>query len=369
MKYGVFLIVISIWLYTGCDTKKDLQPTPAVARIVGDDLKTWLESAPFENLWDPTKNGDGNYVITNVDQVFPFIGKYKNTTGSYKLTSPSHDFLYDKKTVVFKDPTYGESVFHGALFYDYEPLFLRSSMSEGSNIAFDGMNNLNQRYYASLQETKSAVITPSEKAILYWINSNNTLYLSGFYQKDQLALQFAFPFKDTVTSIQKIQEINKTMRLDISSWNSLTPSDLAINEEPISFWRDPFVGLYHEKFLPNLQLKLKDTDYTEIKKDKDGYDYAFAKAKFTSTIRIKTIPTALNNLDFTATMDDAGYEVIHTEYDDPVYLINDKKNSITAQTYFKNDQILEIHATIDVNDSNGRKELIEILEFIKIKKY
>lgn len=354
---------------TSCDSKKDLEPSIAVQQIVGDDLQSWLASAPFDNLWDPAKNNEGAYVMTNIDQVFPFIGKYKDAAGSFGLMAANSELVYDKKTTVFKDTNFGESVVHAILLYDYQPLYLPSGMSEGSNIIFDGTTNLNQRYYADLQETKSINVQPKEKAILYWISSNNARYLSGFYQKDQLAFQFAFPFKDTFTSINKIKQINTQMKLNVTPWASLTKEQLAINNNPISFWKDPFVGLYREKFLPNLQLKLKDTDY-EIKTDKvDGYDYAFAKAQPTSTLYIKTITTDLTNLDYQNQMESKNYEIVHNEYQDPIYIIEDSLTTIKARTYFKDEKILELSATFVKIDKTTKEEFLIILRYIRIKKY
>lgn len=372
MNIRYLLLLFSLFFIatiTSCDSKKDFAPSNAVQQIVGDDLQSWLASAPFNTLWDPAKDTNGSYVLTNIDQVFPFIGKYKDAAGSFSLTATNSELVYDKKTVVFKDTNFGESVVHGILLYDYQPLYLPSRMSEGSNIVFDGATTLDQRYYSDLQETNSVNVQPKEKAILYWIQSNNTRYLSGFYQKDQLAFQFAFPYKDTLTSINKIKQINTEMQLHVPQWASLTKQQLAINHSPISFWKDPFVGLYQEQFLPNLQLKLKDTDYKITTEKLDGYDYAFAKAHPTSSLYIKTIPTDLTSLDYQNQMESKNYEIITNEYQDPVYIIEDGPTTIKARTYFKDQKLLEISAFYAKNDTIAKEEFINILQYIRIKKY
>lgn len=368
----VFLIT-ALLLLLSCDTKKKFTPSEATNSIVGTDLKEWLETAPFNGLWDPTANSDGDYVLTNVDQVFPFIEKYKDATGSFTLHAVNSEIIHKKHTTVFKDNTYGECVVHASLLYDHQPLFMPSGMSVGSNIAFDGINNLNQRYYADLKETKVADIQPDEKSILYWINANNTRYISGFYQKDQLVFQFAFPFKDSISSIEKIKDLNTTMRLHVPRWQSLTTDQLVINNEPISFWKDPFVGLYRERFLPQLELNLRHTDYEEISSNDDGYDYAFAKAELSSTLSIKTSSSSLKKLDFIARMEGLKHDVVYNEYEDPVFMtidqITESSRTIVAQTYFKDDQILEIKVTLPAGDENAHKEFMDILRFIRIRKY
>jgi len=369
----ILVFLIAAQLLLSCDTKKKFTPIETTNSIVGTDLKEWLETAPFNGLWDPTATSDGDYVLTNVDQVFPFIEKYKDATGSFTLHAVNSEIIHEKHTTVFKDHTYGECVVHASLLYDYQPLFMPSGMSVESNIAFDGINNLNQRYYADLKETKAVDIQPNEKSILYWISANNTRYISGFYQKDQLVFQFAFPFKDSISSIEKIKDLNTTMRLHVPLWQSVTTDQLVINNEPISFWKDPFVGLYNERFIPNLQLKLRDTEYKEIPSSDDGYDYAFAKAELFSTLSFKTSSSALNKLDFIVRMEDLKHDVVYNEYEDPVFItidqITETSRTIVAQTSFKDDQILEIKATLPANDDNAHKEFMNILRFIRIRKY
>jgi hypothetical protein len=360
-----------------CQSDRPFEPTDEVAALVGDDLKEWLLTAPFDNYWDPQADVDGDYVFTNVKQVFPFVGNYYDAVDKYDRAINLKDQpVFEEYTMVFKDKFWGESVIHGTLMYKPDDLYLARSYSQSGDVIFDGINNIGNRYNATLAETQSYRKDDEYTAGLYWVRSNGQRYLSGFYQKDHLIMQFGFPVKDTLQSIAKVKEINSKMGLNINEWKNLQPADLTVNKEPVSFWKDPYRGIYITAFLPELKLKLKDTKFVEqnpVKINGVAYQYGFVTPDNHRFMGIRKLHTELNKEDFEEKMESIDLSITTNRFGKKLFTIAEEsqqnKTIIKVYTYFKNNQYFEIAGQFPSDDKVAHKEFSEILKTIKINIY
>lgn len=369
-RYCTLFLLVILFLLQGCDHKTYLE-SDEVTAITNGDLAAWTKSAPFNNYWNPQADSNGNMVLTNQQEVFPFLGKFKNDMGTLAfLTNPELETVYERSTSIFKDETWGESFTHATLLYEPTELFLSPFYSEGANIAFSGMSGINDRYSSNLAETQIATKNKNYKTALYWVQSNQQQYLSGFYQKDQLAFQFAFVFTDTINSIQKIKEINTTMNLNIPEWNNITPENLAINDQPTSFWQDPYLDLYHTSFLAELQVPLKQTDYKLQpvgQSDEAGVDYLFIKNSTPdSQLSFKSIATDKSSLSYQELMQDKDLPTYYNEFKEEMYLTVEREDkgiiTLEAQGYFTNNRILIVKTQFSETDSTARREFENLLK-------
>jgi len=75
-----------------------------------------VKKSPFKGLWN--YKGDANtMVVTNIEQVFPFTSKFKNK--NFKDSD-----IYEAETIIFKDPTFGESFVYAVLTYEPKKFYL-----------------------------------------------------------------------------------------------------------------------------------------------------------------------------------------------------------------------------------------------------
>jgi len=235
MKTKTTLLLFTITLaFMSCNTKKPLEWDNDVANLTNKNLKGWLQKAPFNNEWIIDNNNDDSYVFTNLEQVFPFMGKFN---GFKKDTSKEHANVYEEEIVVFKDTLWGESFMYGMLLYQPTELFLKDYYRERGNIIFSGVNASNEVYTARLSETFLYEKNNKYKAFVYWVKCGYKTYLFGFYQQNQLIFEFGFPCKkdNQLEGLEKLKQINIALGLDIKQWENATINDLQINRYPKSF--------------------------------------------------------------------------------------------------------------------------------------
>ncbi len=373
------LYLILLLLLCACKKERVFEYPKDLKKITNGNLKSWLEKAPFEGLWD--YSGDSNtMIITNFDQVFPFAGKFKNENNNFKGRNYQNGDIYQKELVIFKDPSFGESFVYAALTYKPEELFLRDFYSEMGNVIMSGANAIHDSYTASLSETKVFEKNKKYKTVLYWVSSNNKTYLFGFYQKKNLLFQFGFPANINAKTkvLQKLKQLNNSLGLNIKEWTHLTEEQLEITQEPKSFWKDPFYGLYRKNFLHQLSVKLKNTKFKEASSkltSAKNVDYLFfyEENKKNYNITFTKEKTALTSLDYEKSLADFEHKNIAGYYDRKLFITKVKTEAETvityAEIYFKDYSILKITAEYPVNDTKAKAQLFDILENLRIRSY
>lgn len=144
---------------------------------------------------------------------------------------------------------------------------MRSSFSKSGNIIIDGIAGANNYNYASLDETHLVSNTTDSKSAVYWVRGNNKSYLMGFYQRDELVFQVAFPCtrNEKAKGLNKLQEIANALNIKNPVWQTQEPQVLTVNSNPVSFWKDPYEKLYMRLgIMPALQVKLKNTLFEDL---------------------------------------------------------------------------------------------------------
>ncbi|WP_375580451.1 hypothetical protein ABWH96_05280 [Marivirga tractuosa] len=230
LKVVVFVCLVMV----SCGRKPEWNEE--IAKMTNKDIKSWLKTAPFEGLWDPHGNASSDEIVfTNVQSVFPFMGKYKNSGDSLD----DKEDIYSKDFYVFKDSTFGESFVHATLLYEGQPLYLESSYRESANIIFSGAASAGQYTSSSLEETKLIAENKQYRTGVYWVEQNYDYFLMGFYQKDNLVFQVAFPCpkKEASKGLDKLKEVSSVMNLNIKEWENASVKDLRKSHKTSSFWK------------------------------------------------------------------------------------------------------------------------------------
>lgn len=232
MKTNNYILLFMAFIMVSCNSKKPLEWNDDIAKLTNKDLKGWLRKAPFKNEWNIEKNDD-EIVFTNLDQVFPFMGKFKKFDKTPKDTKP----VYQEENIVFQDDEWGDSFMYGMLLYQPEELFLKETYRESGNVIFSGTNAIHESYTASLSETYLYEKNENYKAVVYWVRCNYKSYLFGYYQQGQLVVEFGFPCNrnNQKEGLQKLKEINHALGLNIDMWEKATTENLQINPRPFSF--------------------------------------------------------------------------------------------------------------------------------------
>jgi len=369
-------LILFLLLLLNCHNKKPFEWTDDLKPITGTNLKQWIEKSPFDNLWNSHKNNNDNIVIDNRNQVFPFMGKFKNENNNFKNYKTNGD-IYKEETALFNDSQFGESFVYAALLYNSQELFLQPALSEMGNVAFSGANAINKRYYANLSETKIYNKNKTYKTAIYWVDANRKKYLFGFYQRGQLVFQFGFPcnMNNRSEGLKKIKEINQSLNLNVKEWANAQETDLNINNTPQSFWENPFIGIYHNKYtLPDVQVKTKNTGLKKLNKNlsyQKGVDYVFAHKNKQLLISFKRETTTVTAQEFVNKFKH-GKQII-TNNKDQLFITNEEvKNGqviMDIETYFKNTSILKIQISYPENDNKAKEQLLDILNNLKIQKF
>jgi hypothetical protein len=133
----IFLFIFSSIVFVSCGDQgsKDFNWVPKVAEITGKDLESWLRKTPYQN--ELKNDNENEFVITNVEQVFPFMNKFNNDIGPVSTTIATTDTsIYEQKHLIFQDPVWGDVFVSGTLLYDDEELFLEQSSNSKRNPFF-----------------------------------------------------------------------------------------------------------------------------------------------------------------------------------------------------------------------------------------
>jgi len=306
--------------------------------------------------------------------VFPFMGEFKNEDDNLILVNKKAKPFYKEQFKVFKDDTWGESVVYAGLLYKTEEVFMSPSYSKGANILVDGIQNLNQRNYAGLVETQIISNTKSYKTGVYWVTANNKDYLMGFYQRDQLIFQVAFPctLQQKEKGLQQLATISRKMGLNISEWENAAVEKLTINEKPISYWKDPFEKVFSTGFSHSLKIKLKGTlfeDQVAFQKKEDNIEYrVLNELNNEYVLTISQEITEMTQLDFSKSPDASKFENT-ANYNRAFHITTKELNGIktqTVKTYYKDNTLFVFKYSYPTSDIENTKALEHILGTIKV---
>lgn len=222
----LFIIV----LITACSDKKPLQWEEDVAKLTGKNLSLWLRNAPFDNQFQ-TQSSKNQLVITNFEQVFPFMGNFKN----FNLAR-EEEKVYQQTELVYEDSHWGNSFVYGLLMYEPINLELDHFYSVSGNPVFSGTDSINERYTASLYKTQLQENNDSYNAAVYLVNSGYREFLFGFYQRGQLVVEFGFQIndKDPEEVIKHLKKINSALKLNVPKWASASEDQLMPPQRKVS---------------------------------------------------------------------------------------------------------------------------------------
>ncbi len=357
-----------------------------VEQITNRDLLGWLKDAPFNGLYYPLdeQSGKGKLVFTNSKQVFPFMGKFKNSDREL-YTSRSMGEVYQEDFVVYKDPEFGELFLYAILTFEPEELFVSELAMESGSVVFSGMNSINESYSAALKETQVFSHNDQYKTAIYIANKDyaRSSYLFAIYQTANLALQVGIPItaENTDQVIAKLKEISQTMALNVAEWENLNAEDLAINDNPQSFWMDPYYGIVIKRYmlgLPDVYLKLALSPFqamNDIAAREHGSDYYFAydgkHGEVALGLSVKQ--TALSKQDYFSQHAPGTNEYpVNTSFADEehkVFVEQKNESNIvtgTAETYFKDNQLLQFDYSYPIADKDAARHVETVLSNIKI---
>lgn len=347
------ILLFSSILLTACDqppTFHRKEPTPAGPTR---NLDAYLHRAPFNNEWDPQKSAaEDQIVFTNVKQVFPFMGKLKNDNDDFKDYGKEPD-LYRDKHIVYKDPEWGELFVYGALLYNNETVYIDKESRESGDLMFGGMQAASQLYEAALKETKLVSLQPNKRTAVYWVNSNNRKYLMLFQQQGQLVVEVGFTCdkEDKQACVDKLVETNKTLKLNSDILAHARVADLEVNESPVSFWKNPYLGMYPKESKNKLHLKLNNTPFKQqplkISPEPDA-DYYFAYDGGTAWLTTQMKHTDLSRKEYFRQKHEGKTFTYNFIDDDETKVYVQEKHQLgrvtaTAETYFKDNKILIFH--------------------------
>lgn len=369
-RFGILLFVLS---FLGCSREStEFRWSDDIAQLTGKDLNKWLRRAPFLNEITPKE--ENQILFTNAAQVFPFMGRYYNATGELEFipNSPKSD-IYERATVLYQDPEWGDLFLDATLLYDQQEVFLDRYYRQSGNVLIGGGASALNGHIASLNETAVYAKSDAYKTGIYWANTAARQFLIGFYQKDNLVFQTAIPLhnSDTLETWAKLNVVNHQLGLDITEWLGASPDQLSALDSKETFWKDPFVELYQgENFLPRLRLKIRDTPLQQAERMVSG-DHYFAYQGTTGKVSLYTLvkDTEDNLKAFDKTHGDlavyrigSGRLYYHEKH------VGEKIMGI-AKTYFKPGQCLEIHFEYPMADKNAKDIIHGVLQHVKIRKY
>lgn len=371
----IFLVLFASLSITfiSCDNRgKNFTWNDEVAELTDKDLEEWLRNAPFENEITK-KESDDQFVMTNADQVFPFIGRYYNHRGEIRKNLASTDTtIYEQKELIYKDPKFGDLFVTATLLYDDQEVYLSDSYSSMGDPLFGGIEAAQSSYDAVLYETPVFVKKPDYKTGLYWATSNNSTYLLGFYQKGQLIFETAIPMleSDSTAALNKLKEVNQKLNLNIPEWANATMDQLKVNDKPTSFWNDPYTSYYMGNYLlDDLMLKTKDTPFSEIDSVKKGDHYlAYQSEKGPVEFYFERKSTDKNEEDFKK--EHADLPSYDNEYVKVFYNEKPVNGYVegTAISYLKDNKYVEMQYRFHESDAEAQKNIHGILKYVKMHK-
>src|SRR5690606_22498712 len=373
---GVISILFAIMLLASCDnrnaTRKEFVWDDEIKELTGENLHAWLEKAPFDN--ELKKYEKDKLAFTNAKQVFPFLGRYyKAIEELHRNHSTDTDTLIFTETdILFQYSIWTDLFLWATLLYNHEEVFLSDSYLEMGSPFFGGVDAVTEMHRASLYETAVFKKQQQYKTGIYWVSANYRDYLLGFYQQGQLIFETAVPLLrgDTLATLDKLNEISHKLGLNIVEWERAQVADLQRVEDPESFWKDPFQGIYPGEYTDDVYLKTKQTPFVQDDKARKG-DYYFS---YRSDDGLVELYTELRESE----MNKENFEKANKKMDKYRYSYQDifyeerAENGIVngvAKTYYKDNQYLEMHFSYPEKDSEAKAQVHSVLHYIKVLNY
>lgn len=344
-----------------------------IAQLTGKNLDKWLRQAPFSNELKQTD--ENKLVFTNAEQVFPFMARYKNAVGELRETyNDPENPVYQKKTVLYQDPEWGDLFVNATLLYDDQEVFLDRSYSTPGNVILGGPDAAMDIHRATLSETAVFARTSDHKTGIYWVRTSGKDYLLGLYQKGRLIFETVIPLRatDTLATLFKLNEVNEKLGLHIAEWKDATIQQLKPANTEETFWEDPFTGIYMDKrsTLNKVHLKIGDTPFRLARKAVKG-DYYFSYDTSEGKIALFTVLKNTNQ-------DGEGFDEEHKQlnsYELQGQILYYKEEQVkglikgVARTYVGQGQFLELNFEYPQTDLEAKAYIHGVLKNIKIFRY
>lgn len=375
-KQLAITLTLTFLFLVGCD-KKAPEISEEIKLIIGDDLKSWISNSPFDGKFNLESDDEDYIQFDNREQVWPFMGKFNNENDDLGNT---YDYSYKREVAIYKDPKWGNSFVYSELLYKQQELFVEKSYSVSGNVLLSGMSAIHDSYSADLSETKLVVNNSDYKTAIYWVQSNHQLYLSGFFQKQNLIFQFGFPCSkdDIAKGINKIKEINKALNLNIEEWSHLTEDDLAVNKTAQSFWKDPYyyAAYYSYRNIPELSIKISNTNFVRFHHSptyKADYIFGYKHAPQKYQLTFKGRETSISEDQFKK--EHKAFKSITTNgiSSNILYITSEKVvDSLVmteAEVYYKQGNILKISSRYPKEDLHAKEQLSDILINLRVHSF
>ena len=367
---NVWLLVILAACNSG--NTRDFEWPAEIAQLTGRDLGTWLRGAPFSN--ELMQTAEHETVFTNAAQVFPFMGRYHNAVGELANTSnESNSPAYQRETVLYQDPDWGDLFVNATLLYDKEEVFLDRYYDESGNVLFGGADAAMTTHSATLVETAVSARTPAYKTAIYWADTGSARYLLGFYQQGKLVFETAIPLSasDTAAALAQLNAVNEKLGLHIAEWQRATVQQLKPTGGNETFWKDPFVGLYPEDkyMLDKVRLKIKDTPFRAAATPVRG-DYYFSYDAPTGQVVLFTAlrDTKADRESFGA--ENKGLPAYRANGQSVYYQeqqVGEEAEGV-AKIYFGAGQYLELNYKYPWDDAEAKAYVHGILKHVKVSR-
>ena len=361
-----------------CNTnkEKDFEWDQNIAQLTGSDLRSWLRKAPFENELELT--GEDKIILTNAEEVFPFMAGYFTATGELRADYSGNDTtVFQEEKVLYQDPHWGDLFVTATLLYKDQEVYLTQDYTQMGNPVFGGLAAASTAHSATLRESLVHADNRRYKTGLYWARIDFQDYLLGFYQQGQLAFQAAVPLigTDTLSTLNKLKEVNQSLGLNIVEWENANTGQLIVSSDPGTFWRDPFVGLYINQTttLNDVRLKLKDTPFKMAEGNALKGDYYFSYLSSDGPVELYTEMISSGEIRTAAAFnkENQSKQKYVNGVQEIFYEETLEGNFITglATTYTKDSQILALNYRFPKEDRRAKLIIHEVLRNVKADKY
>ncbi|WP_417885566.1 hypothetical protein [Zunongwangia sp.] len=375
--YSVFLFIFSVTFLVSCNSshQKDFKWDNDIKQLTGGDLDEWLHKASFENELK-SDNPDEN-MITNADVVFPFIGNYYNAVeklNDYYVSEKNDASIFKNKTVLYKDPKWGDLCLNSVLLFEPEEVYLKDFYTTTGNPAFSGTNAIHQSYSAHLAETSVFTNTyPTIKTGIYEVSIQNKMYLLGFYQKGKLVFEIAIAYTpDNLPEVlNKLKSVNTELGLNVKEWEAAKPEDVKPLPTKNTFWKNPYVGLYPDRYMLNMvELKLKDTPFQSVRNPEEG-EYAYQYQSEYGTVSLFTFlkKATKSKTEFNADKD--GFKEYKNDNQRIFYKEENDGKQIKGRAliYAKDSNYVELHYLVPVKDTDSQAMIHKMLQTLKVRSF
>ena len=273
---------LAVCALAACERERPFARTPDLeARLGGRDLQAYVEAAPFDSLWQPYADRErGELVFTNTSDVFPWLGGLRNDRDDGDDFRLGEDETHQHAVAFFKDTTWGDSFVEAALLYEPEAVRLEEYYGRHGNPFFGGFGTASY-HSARLRPTPLSDVaagTPADtvKTRTYLTTAHDVRYVVGLAQRGRLVVQWAFPCDRGAEAdcARHVETIATALRLDDGVWAEVAADDLTevadarlgASATPIDgdFWRDPYVAVLTEAFVPRVHLRIGGTPFRRM---------------------------------------------------------------------------------------------------------